>query len=128
MSNSATSIHEAGHAITALYCRLKVDRVTVVREGDEAGSCLVRLSGATPGIAAAVYLAGYLATRIANPYINMTASDADFAAAAKILPDEVDLNDLICKVERRLIALWPSVLRVAKVARSPRRDCWRSAN
>jgi hypothetical protein len=119
MSNSVKptllAIHESGHTVLSLWAGLVVDRVSVLSRGDERGSCHVRMAGATPGIAAAVMLAGYLAAKIANPYIAMTTSDSDFERAAKMLPDGANLEDLIFKVNRRLIALWPSVLRVAKV-------------
>jgi Peptidase M50B-like len=114
MNNSATSIHEAGHCVTALYCRLKVERVTIVREGDAAGMCLVRLSD-NPAVSAAVLLAGYLAAKLAFPYETMTTSDSDFQAAAALLPAGADLNDLVGRVNRRLLLLWENVERVAKV-------------
>jgi hypothetical protein len=111
---SSNAIHEAGHAVLALYCRLQVNRVTILREGDAAGACLVRLSCAAAIIAAAVMIAGYLAVKIADRYASSSSASSDFIAAAMLLPPGTDSEDLVFKVRRRLYSLWDEIVRAAE--------------
>jgi hypothetical protein len=111
---SSTAIHEAAHTVLALYCRLQVDRVTIVRDGSVTGKCWFRPFGAPPIITAAVYLAGFLAVKIADHYAPSWPANSDLTEAAKLLPAKADLNDFMPKVERRLYLLWNEIVGVAE--------------
>jgi hypothetical protein len=63
---------------------------------------------------AGTFLAGFLAERLINPYVDIATASSDFTAASKLLPAGADLNDFVPKVQRRLYLLWDEIVRVAE--------------
>jgi hypothetical protein len=110
---SSTAYHEAGHGVIALFCNMTVERMTVLRRGNEAGACLFKPAGAAPILVAAVLLAGHLAERLANHYASIETANSDFTAAAKLVPG-ADFAELVFRTRRRLYSLWDEVSRVAE--------------
>jgi hypothetical protein len=110
---SSTAHHEAGHGIIALFCRMSVERMTVLRHGNAAGACLFKPAGAAPILVAAVLLAGHLAEKFADPYANVETANSDFTQASKLVPS-ADFKELVFRTRRRLYSLWDEVHRLAE--------------
>lgn len=112
---SLLAIHEAAHAVVALFCDFNVSRLTIRQEGDAFGSCFFHMpAAASPIVVAAVFLAGYLAVRLVDPYVSAETASWDLAEAEKLLPPGADLGELVSRVRRRVYSLWDEIHRLAE--------------
>jgi len=110
----SVAIHESAHAIIALYYRLPVTKLTIVRQGDEMGSCLFKALNTPPRITASVFLAGYLAAKHIDQKVDVTTANADLTEAMDLLPPGTDLKEFVAEVRLKVETFWPEIQRLAE--------------
>jgi hypothetical protein len=110
----STALHEASHNLIAISNGLRVEKL-VLNDNDLDGLCRFDSTGATAQQMVEVYLAGVLGERLgsAREMWLENACRRDREEAAK-LSAGLDLDGLVLKIRRRLVSLWPEILRLAE--------------